>query len=351
MIAPVTHILGLTTIQRERRLPVPGRVVVQQGQKVSASDVIAEAEYAREHMLLDVARNLGLSPEAADRLIRCNVGDRLAADAVVAESGGLSPRQIRTPRDSRVVAVGGGQVLLAAGETSFELRAGMPGQVVQVLPDLGAIIKASGALVQGVWGNGRLDSGLLFSLAGSPGEVLSAASLDVSLRGSVILAGYCRDAESLQAAAELPLRGLILASLHPGLLPLAAQMRYPIVVTDGFGAREMTPPAYKLLSTNVKREITLNAEPYNRYTGARPEAFIPLPVSEEPPPARQVEAFAPGQRVRLVRDPQVGQVAILARLLPGQTLLPNGLRAAAAEIRLENGEQMAVPLVNLEVVG
>ena len=84
------------------------------------------------------------------------------------------------------------------------------------------------------------------------------------------------------AAAELPVRGLILSSLPPALLPLANQMRYPILVTDGLGSLPMNSLAYRLLSTNVQREVTLNAEAYDRYSGGRPEAIIALPVSQEP---------------------------------------------------------------------
>ncbi len=351
MLAPVTHILALTTIIRKRLLPAPGRVVVKLNQKVSATDVVAEADFAREHVLIEVARVLGISGDAADRLITCKVGEKLAEGAVVADGGGLFPRLVRVPRAGRVKAVGGGQVLLDVGDTGLELRAGIPGEIVEIVQNRGVVIQTSGALIQGIWGNSRIDTGLLLSLADKPDDVLEARRLDVSLRGSILLAGYCQDAETLKAAAELPVRGLILSSILPGLLPLARQMRYPILVTDSFGRRPMNLTAFKILSTNSKREITINAEPYDRYSGAHPEAVIPLPVTHNPSPPRDVETFAPGQQVRLRRAPHAGAVGTLVNLRAGLTTLPNGVRVAAGEVRLENGEQTIVPLVNLEVVG
>ena len=104
----------------------------------------------------------------------------------------------------------------------------------------------------------------------------------------MIIAGQCKDAETLEAAAELPVRGLILSSLFPSLLPLAREMRYPIILTDGFGSMPMNSAAYRLLTTNIKREATLNAETFDRYRGGRPEVIIPLPVSSEPPCLRKL---------------------------------------------------------------
>ena len=351
MLAPVTHILALTTILRERLLPVPGTVTARLNQRVTANDVVAEAHWAREHILLDVARRLGVSSLAADRLIRCKLGDELAPNALVASGRGLFPREIRTPREGRVVAVGGGQVLLEVGEVNFELRAGLPGLVIHIVPERGVMIRTAGALIQGVWGNGRIEMGMLTNLMEKPDSVLEAGRLDVSLRGSVILGGLVRDAESLHAAAELPVRGLILSSLHPNLIPLALQMRYPIVVMDGFGNLPMNSAAYRLLTTNAKREATVNAETLDRYSGARPEIIIPLPVSQEPAQPNEMETFAPGQQVRLRTGPHSGAIAALVRLRPGLTTLPSGLRAPSAEVRTENSEQILVPLANLEVVG
>jgi hypothetical protein len=113
----------------------------------------------------------------------------------------------------------------------------------------------------------------------------------------------------------------------------------------------MNSAAYRLLSTNAKREVTLNAEAYDRYSGSRPEIIIPLPVTQEPALPRDVEAFAPGQTVRMRRPPSLGAIGTLVTLRPGQTPLTSGLRAPAADVKMETGETIVVPLVNLEVVG
>jgi hypothetical protein len=351
MLAPVLHVLPLATITRERTLPVAGKVNVHVNQRVNPTDVIAEASFAREHVLLDVARTFGMTPNAADKMIRVKEGDRLAQGALVAESRGLIPRSIRAPRPGRVMIAGSGQVLMEVGDSRIELRAGLPGLVTQVLPEKGVVIRTAGALIQGVWGNGRIDNGLMVNLLEKPDDVLNPERLDVSLRGSVILGGHVRDQETLRAAAELPVRGLILSSLLSPLIVTAYQMRYPIIVMDGFGALPMNSAAFKLLTTNNKREATVNAEHFDRYSGNRPEVIIPLPVSSEPPEPNSFETFAVGQTVHLRRPPSAGMIGTVSSLPTGLSTLPSGLRAPAAEVKLENGETVLVPLVNLEVVG
>jgi hypothetical protein len=351
MLAPLTHILPLTTVQRERLLPVRGVVNVRLNQRVSATDVVAEASWSREHVLLDVARKLGVSATAADRLIRVHMGDDVAANGVVAATKGMFPREVRAPREGRVMAIGGGQILLEVGDVNLQLRAGIPGQVTQIIQDRGVVIQAVGALIQGVWGNGRIEMGMMINLMDTPDALLETGRLDVSLRGSVILGGHCRDAETLQAAAELPVRGLILSSLHPSAIPAAMQMRYPIVTTDGFGQLPMNAAAYRLLTTNAKRDVTVNAEAFDRYSGARPEVIIPLPVSQEPPFADETETFAAGKQVRLRAAPHRGEIASIVKMHAGLRALPSGLRAPCADVKLESGETLLVPLANLEVVG
>lgn len=349
-LAAVHHVVALATIVRERRLPVKGTVRVRLGQRVSPGDVVADASWSRDHVFLDVARTLGITAAAAERLIRFKAGDNISPGAVIARGGGLLPITLKAPRAGRVVATGGGEVLIESGESRLELRAGLSGTVRDVLPERGVVIQTTGALVQGVWGNGRIDTGVMINLADKPDTVLIPARMDVSMRGSILVGGSVQDADVLRTAGEIAIRGLLIGSIFPSLLTLAREMRYPIVVTDGFGAVPMNALAHRLISTNSKREVTLNGEPYDRYSGGRPEAIIPLPAPAAPP-LQDIVELAAGQTVRMRRQPATGMVGTIVSLPEGLATFPSGLSAPGAEVRLENGQQLLIPLVNLEVVG
>jgi hypothetical protein len=232
----------------------------------------------------------------------------------------------------------------------FPLRAGLPGIIKNIIPDKGVGIFFSGALVQGIWGNGKMNMGVMHPLLSSPGDILTTGIFDVSLRGSILLSGHCDDPAVLKSAQDLPVRGIILGSMSPVLIPLAMQVPYPIILVDGFGRMPLNAAAFKLLITNARREISINATPMDLQTGARPEIYIPLPVTQPQVFPHEMDTFEPQQPVRLRREPHAGSIGILMTLRPGLTLLPSGLRVAAADVRLDNGDQVTVPLANLEVL-
>ncbi len=348
-IASVTHILPFTLIRRERVLPGTGRVLVRAQQKVAAADTIAEANTNAEYMLLDVARGLGLSAEKSEKYIKCKPGDQLSEKDILAGPVGLMRRVVRSPQDGKVILAGSGQVLLELGSKPFQLKAGIPGDVVELIPDRGAIIETTGGLVQGVWGNGQVDFGVLTLVAKAADHQLVLNDLDVSMRGSIVMAGYCDTEDILKAAEELPLRGLILASASSALAPAMAKLQIPVLILEGFGQHAYNQVAYKLLSSSDRREVALCAHVWDPYTGARPEIIIPAPASGSVYAPPEAATFEVNQTVRVKRAPFVGAIGII-RDLKGQVAFPGGLRAQGAEVRLENGATAVIPLANLEVV-
>ncbi len=350
MLAPTTHILPLATVTEKRMLPIDGRIIAHVGQKVSPQDVVAEAAGGFQYYIVDVAQILHISVQKASNLITVKRGQKVAKDDALVEAGALS-RETSSPVEGRVAAIGGGKIIIESGGGILELRAGITGVVSEIVGERGVTIQGTGAIVQGVWGNGCIESGLMFNLLEAPDDVLDPARLDVSLRGSILLGGYLDNPTALKNAAEVPVRGLILSSMSPGLAQTALQVRLPIILTEGFGRRPMNSTAYKLLTTNTKRDVSLNAAFFDRTQGTRPEVFVPLPVSQDPPEPHDVEAFTAGQTVRVVFLAQASQLGNLERILPGFSTLPNGVKAPAANVRLESGETIVVPLTNLEVLG
>lgn len=350
MLAPIRHILPLTTITRDRILPHGGKVLVRKGVKVNAADVVAEGMVSAQHVLLDLARGLGVSVEQADRAIQRQAGETVEAGDILAGPIGIARRIVRAPKAGKVVLVGNGQALLELHGRLFQLRAGYTGKVVDLIADRGVRIETTGALIQGSWGNGRMDVGLLTLLAAAPNEELSPNRLDESMRGAVVMAGHVNNAEVLRAAGEIPLRGLIIGSLSPELLPLAARTPCPVIVIEGFGKIAMSNSAFKLLTTSERRDTMMVADVWNPYTGSRPEIVISLPSADSQSTAREVGDFKAGQTVRNVRAPYPGSIGTLLNIMPGTTRLPSGVRAQAGLVRLENGNNLVLPLANLEVL-
>jgi hypothetical protein len=231
------------------------------------------------------------------------------------------------------------------------LKAGYSGVVSDIIGDRGVVIESVGSLIQGVWGNGKINFGLLNILAHAPDELVTPDMMDVSLRGSVIMACYCEDEKVLRSAEELPIRGLILASMDSVLVPVALSVSYPIVLVEGFGKLPMNQEAFRILTSGSMREVSVNAEPWNRIGNTRPELVVSLPEGTFPEVPTELAAFAIGQTVRVVSPPYKSMVGTLTNLQLSLSVLPSGLRAQTAEVRLLNGETVQVPLANLEIIG
>jgi len=347
----ITHILKGTAVRRERLMPAGGRIIARRGQQVNPVDVVAEARARPEHILLDISRGLGLTANEADHHIQRRAGDEVGEGDVIAGPVGIARRVVRAPRAGTVVVAGGGQVLLELEGVYSELKAGYTGVVADLISDRGVIIEAVGSLIQGVWGNGKINFGLLNPLPRTPDEVVTPAMMDISLRGSVVMAGCCDDERVLISAEELPIRGMILACMDSSLVSAAMNVSYPILLIEGFGNLPMNQDAFAILTSSKMREVSVNAETWNRMTNTRPEAVIALPDGVTPQVAIESAAFAVGQTVRVISPPYKGMIGTLTNLLPGLSVLPSGLRAQTAGVRLSNGDTVQVPLANLEIIG
>lgn len=349
MLAPVTHIHPLAKIRRTRTLPDKGNVLVLMGQQVQPQDVIAESCPKTRHTLIDVPAALGIPHQRFHRsMITRGVGDRLLKGDILAETKKRLNRVLRAQADGEIIMISRGRVLYELQETPQPMTADYPGTVAEVIPEYGVVIEVTGALIQGKWGNGRVSSGPLQCIHTDAGGMLTSAHMDSSLRGLIGVAGQCRDQAALLAAAELPVKGLILGSMSARLIETALQLPFPLVLLEGFTGTGINQAAAKILYEHEKRDACLNAAIPERYSGERPEVIIPLPESADA--LADVNEYQAGKMVRVMDDQYKSSIGIIEAVYPEAVLLSNGLRAKIASVRLENNKKITLPVVNLEIL-
>ncbi len=350
-LAPVTHILPLTMVRRQRELPVPGSVTVRVNERVQAQDVIAEAELAPRHYFLDLSRGLGVPVrETAGHLVKGR-GDDVEAGEVIAGPVGVARRTVRAPAEGgRIAAVSEGRVLFEARGRPFELRAGFPSVVISTDGVRRVSLEATAALLQGVWGNGKQDFGVLRMVGEGPDSQLRPAGLDIQLRGAVLVAGFADNPAPFHQATELSVRGLILGGLSSELIPMARRLPYPVLVVEGFGRLPISRPVFDLLKNNAGREAAVEARPRSPFAGERPEVIIPLPSNRNVDLPEEVIPLGEGRRVRIVRGPNRGTVGVVANLPEKAVGYASGVWARSAFINVEGATSLTVPLANLEIL-
>jgi hypothetical protein len=355
MYYPVaSRITALTSIRRERLLPVPGQVLVGPGEMVGPADVVARCQLPGEVRVLDVCRTLGIPRTRVAKYMRKSVGDTVQVnDLLAAPRGPLGQirKGCRSPVDGQVAEIRDGLILIESAATTLELRAHIRGEVANVMPNRGVVISMTGALIQAMWGSGGETEGVLKILVDSPQKPLRARAIDVSCHGTIVVGGRILDEDVLEQAIEARIRGIIVGGMDAGLCQNLATLPFPVLLTEGFGTLPMSQPVFTLLQSNVGREALLSADTRTRRDARRPEVLIPLrngqPASEE---GAGILPMKVGALVRALRAPYLGGVGTVLDLPTQPQRIESGARLPVAVVELQDGEQVSIPLANLELI-
>ena len=349
---PETRVLPLTTIRRERVLPMSGKVLVNPGDRVQPAQSVAQAEVSGEVSVVNVAHLLRVAPARAYKYIKVKEGADVTMNTVIASKGLTAAGRIKSPANGFVYRIDKptGRVLIKVVSRPFELTAYLAGTVANVMAGSGVVIETTGALIQAALGIGGESYGVLQVVSKRATDPIKARTIDVTMHGAIVVGGAWFDETVLQQAIQMQVRGLIAGSLDGGMLEAARNAPFPILLTEGLGHIAMAAPIFKLLKSNVGREVSISALTRSRWGVQRPEILIPLPSDSKPEPPAFGMPLAMGVRVRVLRGPRQGKVGLVTALpeLPQQ--IETGAKVHCAEVDLggDDGHTL-VPFANLEI--
>ena len=360
------------TIQKERRLPLEGEVLVEAGVTVKAEDVVAKADLPGNVQLLNVANLLSVPPEEVAEHIPKSVGEAVSEDEIIATTKGLFglfKSQARSPIDGTIESVSDvtGQVVLREPPIPVEVKAYTNGTVTEVLPNEGVTVETYGTYIQGIFGIGGETIGDLTVVAESPSDALTIEQIKSEHRDNILVGGSLVRTDAIQKAIQNGVRGIIAGGIDDAdlrellgyelgvAITGSEEIGITLVITEGFGSIAMAEQTFTLLKAREGMQTSINGATQIRAGVVRPEIVIPL-VSDA---AETVEAgkdgsgegvLEVGSSVRIIREPYFGRLGRVTELPVELQNLETEAHVRVLRVKLENGEQTTLPRANVEAI-
>jgi len=371
---PGLKVLERTSVRKARLLPLRGRVLAAEGARVRAADVVAEAELPGEVHPVNVAGLLGVRPEEIAHYMLKGPGDHVEKGELLAQTRPW----IKWLKASCQAPVGGtiesasqvtGQVMLREPPQNISLSAYVSGTVEQVMPEEGVVVRAEGALVQGIFGLGGECTGRLKVVASGPEAAVGPEALDSSCGNCIIVVGAQAGVELLRAAAELGVAAVVAAAMPAEQLREllgydigvavtgSEQIGTTVVLTEGFGAMPMARRTFELLEGLQGREASACGATQIRAGVLRPEVIVPAregeaqaPIAGAAAPVATADGLHPGARVRVIRRPRFGMIGRVTELVAEPVRIETEALVRALKVELEDGQTLTVPRANVEII-
>lgn len=354
-------------IEKTRRLPIKGEVLVSQGDAVEPDTPVAWTNLPGDPVTVNVANHLGTEAEDTDHFMLKKEGDQVKKGESIARTTmffGLIKRDAKSPIDGTVEMISKitGGVTLRGKSIRVQVNAYISGKVKGVLPEEGVIIQTRGALIQGIFGVGGERHGEIRCVAESPDDVVGPDRVDDSCRGAIIVAGKLVTSDLLSRAAEVEARGIIAGGIidtdlvdfvgHDIGVAITGQEDIPLslILTEGFGEMNMAGKTFQLLKALEGKHASINGATQIRAGVLRPEVIVPLEGSDGKDDTEVSEGLMAGTPIRIIREPWFGQLAEVIDLPSELQVIESGARVRVLRAKLESGETVTVPRANVEII-
>jgi hypothetical protein len=354
-ILPPRIVSRLTPITRIYQVPphTGGQFLVGAGAKVDLRDEIARGDQPAEHILIDVAAELDRPAAEAFAMIGVEAGAVLEEGDFIAGRNPERGRRVLAPAAGQVKAVDARTacVVFAVKPAQVTLRTGVRGRVREVRAGSSMVIDGNGALVQGVWGNGRQRTAILRSQPDDGLQAILRDQIDLTYKGCILVIHEPIGPIAMDIVADQGLTGMIAPSMDATLIPAVMASPAAILLVDGFGPIPMARNVKAMLTEFEGFQATIEAQ-QPRFG----EAFVPQMVinrvADDPIRPMVVDGRGGvGVGIRVAREPYLGRAGRIIEWPPRATLLENGLEVPCVRVELDRGERAVVPLANLEMIG
>ena len=354
---PGLKILEKASVEKERILPLKGKVHVKLKEKLEADKIVASTKIPGNVQMVNVANALNVDPDQVPDCMLCQVDDIISKGEVIARSKGLFgmfKTEVKSPLDGILGNISDitGQVIISEKPYPIEVDAYIPGEVDAVFDNEGILVKSKGTLIQGIIGIGGEKKGCI-----------AIESEDDDIKDKIVIVKSCLIYDFYEKLNRLGAKGIVCGGIDYSTMtkilkrPLGVAITgmeetTTIVVTEGFGDIQMANRTYQILAKNNGKFCSINGATQIRAGVMRPEIFIGSNVDLENPSTFTEDSLviSIGSKVRMIRDPYFGKLGVVKELPSELMKIDTETTARVAKITFEDGSEEIIPRTNLEVI-
>lgn len=362
---PGLKVTKYTRIVKERKLPIKGKVLVSEGQKVSAEDVIAKTEIPGNVTIMNIAGILGITPREIYKYITKKEGEAIKKGEIIAINRvlfGLIKNPVLSPIDGFVENISDitGQVILREHPIPIQVNAYVDGNVIKIIENEGVEIECYGAFIQGIFGIGGEKIGKIRVAVKNPEEELKSEHLLENETGNIIVGGSYAKSEAIKEAMKRNAVGIILGGIDDYTIKEILgydigvaitgneNISTTIIITEGFGKIPIASRTFDILSSLDGKKASINGATQIRAGVMRPEIVVPLDAGKEIE-SKEDGTLKVGKLVRIIRSPYFGMIGKVAELPIEPVSIETESKARILKVQIDS-QIISVPRANVELI-
>lgn len=269
-----------------------------------------------------------------------------------------------------------GDVSIVRPMKTLKVLAHIPGKIIDIVANRGAVIESFGSYVEGVFGVGGECYGPLWVMTETPQEVLDEARISSEVDGKIIVAGAGATYGAMKKAVQFGAKGVIAGGLDQEDVVMVAGselnfrntaiegLDFTMIMTEGAGFMPMNEFAWKVFSENHGDLASIDGT--TRLSGEllRPWIFISQTptqktylyniketgVESRKPLSHKRNQVLPGDRVRCIRHPYFGLWGTIQEIIAEKIPLESEGIMEAVHVRLDDGRLVRIAKSNIEVI-
>lgn len=367
---PGLKVTSRMTHRVRRVLPIKGEVLVKQGDRVDARDVVARTYMPGDIEPVNLSNLLSMPPKDVAECMLKKEGERVEIGDPIAQTKGIfgmfkSTYKSKHAGTIETISDVTGQMIIRGEPIPVEVKAYLSGTVVELIPDEGVVIEADVTFIQGIFGIGGETFGTIKMAARDHSQELVADMINPEMKGCIIVGGGRIWHEAVVKAQKVGAAGIVCGGIDDSDLKEilgydlgvaitgTEQIGLTLITTEGFGDIAMAKRTFDLLKQREGDFAAINGTTQIRAGVMRPEVVIPLSEDEkahEREPQHHTGLLEIGRQVRIIRDPYFGLLGEVSDLPHALMPLDSGTKARVLEVKLDSGESVMVPRANVELI-